>query len=129
MMYQPPTESPVCNYCEHIVSIKDRRCKAFDKIPLNIWVGLHDHKSGYFGDGGLRYSPAYDEEELGESIGDVAVAVPVFGVVCRKCVHLDVGAMKCAAYDMIPLEIWLGLDDHRNPYPGDGGIMYKETGG
>jgi hypothetical protein len=54
----------------------------------------------------------------------------VFSPVCNGCRHLIrdyTGQRRCAAFpDGIPLEIWLGEDDHRQPYPGDNGIQFAE---
>jgi hypothetical protein len=35
--------SKVCMYCENLLSVKDRKCKAFDSIPLEIWEGRNKH--------------------------------------------------------------------------------------
>lgn len=61
-----PVYSPVCMSCKHLDrdSFTDaadswkRGCAAFDKIPLEIWRGGHDHRTTYPGDGGIRYEPA-----------------------------------------------------------------------
>lgn len=55
--------------------------------------------------------------------------IPVHSPICSTCRHLDWGATRaCAAFpgmDSIPLEIWLGHNDHRTPVPGDHGIQYE----
>jgi len=57
--------------------------------------------------------------------------LPSHSVSCGGCKHLDLHTAfdepyKCAAFpDGIPDEIWLGENDHRNPYPGDHGLQYE----
>lgn len=45
---------------------------------------------------------------------------------CASCVHyIDAGT--CKAFPAgIPSTITVGAFDHHNPYPGDGGIQFKE---
>jgi hypothetical protein len=51
-------------------------------------------------------------------------ALPMFSSVCTFCAHYQSG-QKCAAFpDRIPKQIWLGDDEHKNPYPGDNGIRF-----
>ena len=35
----------------------DGGCVAFKKIPLEIWQDIHDHRTPYKGDGGVRFKP------------------------------------------------------------------------
>jgi hypothetical protein len=42
-----------CYICKH--STDDRICKAFGKIPDDIWFGKIQHIEPYPGDNGLRY--------------------------------------------------------------------------
>ena len=49
--------------------------------------------------------------------------------VCAYCKYLDrehSGKPRCAAFDVIPLEIWDGNNKHLEPYPGDNGILFME---
>ena len=50
-----------------------------------------------------------------------------FSEVCSFCKHVQ-GFRKCEAFkdEDIPLEIWNGENDHREPYPGDHGIQFEE---
>lgn len=48
--------------------------------------------------------------------------------ICFKCIHLHEikNKFSCDAFpDGIPQEIYTGLDDHRGPFPGDGGIRFR----
>jgi hypothetical protein len=53
----------------------------------------------------------------------------VLSPICLGCQHwhMDDGR-TCDAFperDSSPLEIWLGDNDHRQPYPGDHGIQFE----
>ena len=62
---------------------------------------------------------------IDDSIFDVLEYSPV----CMGCTHVDIlNVRKCAAFDEdIPLEIWEGKNDHRQPYPGDHGILFEDA--
>ena len=55
--------------------------------------------------------------------------LPEIGRVCVYCRHWrPKDGRTCDAYpekDTIPLPIWLGENDHRQPYPGDHGIQFE----
>jgi len=53
-----------------------------------------------------------------------AYADDLFGVIqCRECKHKRKGR-RCKAFEWIPSDILTGRHDHRNPYPGDHGILF-----
>lgn len=43
---------------------------------------------------------------------------------CRHWVGLP-GQRTCAAFDRIPMAIWLSKNDHSRPWPGDRGIRFQ----
>lgn len=47
---------------------------------------------------------------------------------CLTCVHKKAGFLCRAFPDGIPMEIQLGENQHREPYPGDHGIQYERRG-
>lgn len=57
---------------------------------------------------------------------------PIYGIQCAKCVHLsfdppaDGIGSQCTAFKRIPAEILKGGHDHRQPYPGDGGVKFEQ---
>ena len=45
---------------------------------------------------------------------------------CYRCTHYAEKAYhKCAAFDAIPLDIWINNVLHTKPYPGDHGILFE----
>lgn len=54
--------------------------------------------------------------------------IPVFSKVCVYCRHLDLNTRerKCKAFPKgIPMEIWIGENDHKEPYENDKGIRFE----
>lgn len=45
--------------------------------------------------------------------------------VCTDCIHWDFGCACDAFPNGIPDDMWLGKNDHREPYPGDNGIQFE----
>lgn len=51
-----PVYSPVCCKCDHLLSVRDRRCLAFPNgIPYVIWSGDDPHTSHFAGDNGILF--------------------------------------------------------------------------
>ena len=60
-------------------------------------------------------------------IDDSELEIPAVSPICTYCAHLTNGFRRqCHAFPAgIPLPIWLGQNDHREPYPGDHGIRFE----
>ena len=58
---------------------------------------------------------------------DKELEIPAYSAVCSYCTHVIPGPERtCAAFPGgIPLEIWLGENDHRSPYEGDLGLRFE----
>ena len=51
-----PVYSPICTFCKHLRLDAERTCAAFPQgIPIEIWVGEHDHRTAWPGDNGIRF--------------------------------------------------------------------------
>lgn len=58
----------------------------------------------------------------------VSTPLPVFTSYCSGCTHLR-GQGHCTAFPQgIPLEIALGIANHRHPFEGDNGIHFESNG-
>ena len=45
---------------------------------------------------------------------------------CNQCSHVGEDGLTCAAFaDAIPVEILVGRNQHRKPYPGDHGLRFE----
>lgn len=68
----------------------------------------------------------YDEN--GEPMfGEDEYQNKIFSPVCARCRHYDWSTIRaCSAFpDGIPPEIFLGENDHTQPYEGDHGILFE----
>ncbi len=57
-------------------------------------------------------------------LDDRIVVLGAYSSVCSFCRHWQ-RRHTCAAFDVIPKAIWRGENNHRAPYPGDGGIQFE----
>lgn len=63
-------------------------------------------------------------------IDDSSIHVPEFSTICTFCRHAGEEKRKCKAFpNEIPLEIWNGKNDHKQPVNGDNGIQYEPKAG
>ena len=60
---------------------------------------------------------------------DKEFRISKYSEICTYCKHLHSGTWReCDAFSKIPLEIWEGENDHKKPYPGDGGFQFEPVG-
>ena len=63
-------------------------------------------------------------------IDDRELLIPVYSEVCTYCKHWDWESdelRRCKAFpDGIPMEIWMGENDHREPFEGDRGVQFEQ---
>jgi len=52
--------SKVCTFCKHFK--KPWKCKAFDNIPEDIWLGKNTHIKPYKGDNGIQFNKKQEAE-------------------------------------------------------------------
>lgn len=68
-------------------------------------------------------------------IDDLSTEISLLSHICSRCVHFNASSplskkKTCSAFPKgIPGEIWLGINDHTTPYPGDNGIRFQERRG
>lgn len=59
---------------------------------------------------------------------DKDMSVPVYSKTCALCKHWDITSPDrvCNAFpDGIPMVIWMGENDHKQPFKGDRGIVFE----
>lgn len=61
-------------------------------------------------------------------IDDSVIYNKIVSPVCDFCNHYK-DYRKCEAFNEIPLEIWNGGNQHRDPYPNDNGIQFESIEG
>lgn len=60
-------------------------------------------------------------------VDESELSIPVLSPVCTFCARLIVAqGRRCSAFRNadIPMEIWIGENNHRRPYPGDHGLQF-----
>lgn len=58
-------------------------------------------------------------------IDDRELSIPEYSEICTFCRH-NTGKRACSAFKgKIPMPIWMGTNDHTEPYPGDNGIRFE----
>ena len=61
--YKPDlTDFSQCYGCVNFIS--GQKCRAYETIPDEIFINIHDHREPYKGDGGITYYPVSYEQEL-----------------------------------------------------------------
>lgn len=68
----------------------------------------------------MKFGELKKKHDAARKIGNL----PMLSRVCSSCANYR-SNMSCAAFKSIPEEIWLGENDHTNPYPGDNGIQFE----
>lgn len=58
----------VCLNCKHLIDEYMHRCKAFDRIPKELWYSIGRHKKPYPGDKGIRYESKFSSKKRPRSL-------------------------------------------------------------
>ena len=69
---------------------------------------------------------SWDQEENILDRQTLAMKNEKAGFNCMLCKHLSEDGISCTAFpDTIPQDILANVFDHRNPFPGDNGILFE----
>ena len=125
------SRSVQCMECKHSKGSFSWSCKAFpwpQRIPSIISTGEFVHDVPYYDDHGFRYE--YDVELFGEREDFEIDDEEYMPWQCDICKHRhEVYANLCKAYpEGIPDDVLRGCADHREPFEGDGGIIFEPDG-
>ncbi len=61
-----------------------------------------------------------------EIVLDKDLNISRYSPVCTYCAN-NRGFRVCRAFDVIPMDIWSGENDHSESFLGDNGIRFKEV--
>ena len=77
-----------------------------------------------------------DEKSNRIRLDDSIFHTVLYSPTCIWCIHFDISTSgpddanrRCDAFDLIPFEIWNGMNNHHSPYPGDHGILFEDSRG
>ena len=120
-MPYPSEESKFCPSCHSWIVMILREWKDGRRVPATYYC-ISCRGTG-------AVSALLDQDPRPPGIDDRELDVVMYSPVCLACAHfIEVSGWTgvCAAFDdAIPYVIWSGENDHRAPYPGDGGVLFK----
>lgn len=60
--------SSTCGLCRNLLDPIERKCRAFDEIPLEIWNSIGGHREPHEGDGGIMFEPGPREGDHSKEV-------------------------------------------------------------